>query len=76
MHQVPDILDGQGPSLFEGLIGNSFFADSKQMLVEREKKKKNTTKKELSQKCIQRICSAESNVRYLVSEPLTKLAPY
>lgn len=39
MHQVPDILDGQGPSLFEGLIGNSFFADSKQMLVEREKKK-------------------------------------
>lgn len=74
MHQVPDILDGQGPSLFEGLIGNSFFADSKQMLVERGKK--NTTKKELSQKCIQRICSAESNVRYLVSEPLTKLAPY
>lgn len=39
MHQVPDILDEQGPSLFEGLIGNSFFADSKQMLVEREKKK-------------------------------------
>lgn len=39
MHQVPGILDGQGPSLFEGLIGNSFFADSKQMLVEREKKK-------------------------------------
>lgn len=39
MHQVPDILDEQGLSLFEGLIGNSFFADSKQMLVERGKKK-------------------------------------
>lgn len=45
MHQVPDILDGQGPSLFEGLIGNSFFADSKQMLVEREKKKKTQQKR-------------------------------